>query len=348
MVLGTNTYERSSNNFDFLRVFAAICISFTHSYNLLGKANKEPIMQLSGNRFDASFLALCIFFSISGYLIAGSALRSKNIFHFAWKRFLRIQPMLIVVCLLSVFIIGPLYTTLDVDKYFADLQTWSYFRNILPMFGGQFTLPGLFASHPDIGINGSLWTLIVEERLYLFIAATMLLGLHQKYAVWITALGLNALYVGMHAGLIHFLGDFLNSPQFFFALVFIHAAALQHSFSSLKNRGLLFIVLGLAGIISSQFMPVVQDILLAWAIPVFILGMAYIKSFANHAGRYGDFTYGTYIFSFPVQQMLIAHFNLQITPLYLFTLTMLIVLPLSVSSWHLIEKKCLAYKDKLF
>ena len=38
--------ERLNNNYDFLRVFAALCITLTHSYNLILKNDDEPLMKL--------------------------------------------------------------------------------------------------------------------------------------------------------------------------------------------------------------------------------------------------------------------------------------------------------------
>lgn len=94
--------ERLNNNYDFLRVFAALCITLTHSYNLLQQSELEPLMKFSGQRVDFSFIGLSIFFSVSGYLVAKSAITSPSFKNYVWKRFLRIQPLLIVVCILSV------------------------------------------------------------------------------------------------------------------------------------------------------------------------------------------------------------------------------------------------------
>ena len=60
--------NRTNNNFDFLRVFAALCITFTHSFNLLKLDNDEPLMILSNHTIDFSFIGLSIFFSIGNVL----------------------------------------------------------------------------------------------------------------------------------------------------------------------------------------------------------------------------------------------------------------------------------------
>jgi hypothetical protein len=38
----------------------------------------------------------------------------------------------------------------------------------------QFTLPGVFTHHADKGVNGSLWTLIIEERIYILMTLIFL------------------------------------------------------------------------------------------------------------------------------------------------------------------------------
>src|SRR5690606_35773417 len=105
--------ERFRNNYDFLRIFAAFCIIFCHSFALLAKQNEEPLNQITSNRVNFSLIGLSIFFCISGYLIAKSAVKSPTPLNYLWKRFLRIQPLLIVLCLFTIFIIGPIFTKLS-------------------------------------------------------------------------------------------------------------------------------------------------------------------------------------------------------------------------------------------
>ncbi len=136
--------ERYNNNFDFLRVLAAVCITLTHSFNLLYKNREEPLMKFSGQKIDFAFIGLSIFFAVSGYLVAKSAVTSPSFKNYLWKRFLRIQPLLIIVCILTIFILGPLFTSLSAAAYFSNAGTYTYFRNIMPVFGIQFFLPGIF------------------------------------------------------------------------------------------------------------------------------------------------------------------------------------------------------------
>ncbi|MEO6904792.1 MAG: acyltransferase family protein, partial [Ginsengibacter sp.] len=71
--------ERFQNNYDFLRIFAALCIILFHSFALLGKIKSEPLFEFTKGRINFSFIGLSIFFCISGYLIAKSAVKSPTV-----------------------------------------------------------------------------------------------------------------------------------------------------------------------------------------------------------------------------------------------------------------------------
>jgi len=61
--------------------------------------------------------------------------------------------------------------------------------------------------------------------------------------------------------------------------------------------------------------------------------------------RFGDYSYGVYIYAFPVQQLAVtAGFD---GPLPNGLATILVVLPLAALSWHLVEKPALNLKDRL-
>lgn len=335
---------RLHNNYDFLRVFAALCITFTHSYNLLAQNDQEPLIEITSDKFDFSFIGLCIFFTISGYLVTKSAANSVSFKNFVWKRFLRIQPVLIVLVLATVFIVGPFYTTLNIHEYFKTLNTWTYFRNILPVFGAQFPLPGVFTHHSDTGVNGSLWTLVLEERLYCIIGLFMLIGIRKgKWFVY-AIIFFNLVFLASHLYTKHEMLPYLNKYFIQYAFMFLNAGGLYYLKIPFEKYAIPFFV---GGLILSLLVLQNESLLFLWIIllPVTILGFAYIKSPLNKTGKYGDFTYGIYIFSFPIQQALIQQFSGALKPLQLFAFTLLISVPLSVLSWHLLEKKCLSYKN---
>ncbi len=337
--------ERFQNNYDLLRILAAFCIIFYHSFALIGATHREPLVMFSGGRTNFSFIGLSTFFCISGYLIAKSAAKSPTVANYLWKRLLRIQPLLVATCILTVFLLGPFLTELPLKNYFGEGHTYSYFRNVLPMFGIQFTLPGVFVHHlADKGVNGSLWTLIVEERMYLLMTVVFLYRKDKsRYLIFLIVL-LNAFYLVNRYFFYGELLPYFSNVAFFYSLLFLNSAALY--LLNFRFKKSLFFVISSAFICCCMGVVFPQlDFIYFISIPLLINGLAKIKGKTNYAGKYGDFTYGTYVFSFPIQQVLVS--KGVTNPYLLFGVTICIVFPMAVLSWNLIEKRFLRLKHKV-
>jgi peptidoglycan/LPS O-acetylase OafA/YrhL len=63
--------------------------------------------------------------------------------------------------------------------------------------------------------------------------------------------------------------------------------------------------------------------------------------------KLGDYSYGIYIYAYPIQQSLVFIFK-DLEPLMLFGLTLLVTLPFAMVSWHFIEKPFLERRGSLF
>lgn len=335
--------ERFQNNYDLLRLLAAFFITFSHSFSLLKSAKSEPLFLLSGGSINFVTLGLGIFFAISGYLIGKSARTSPTLLNYLWKRLLRIQPLLLVTCVLTVF--GCVFfTTLSAKAYFLHPATWTYFRNIMPVFGLQYTLPGVFEGNIlESGVNGSLWTLVVEERLYLLMCLAFFLRFkHRKIFVAMVIIA-DLIYLTNGVAYQYELIPYLSNSASYYGFIFLNAAALNYlniRFAKyLRGSVIISVLLFLAAASSPAF-----RFLFIFAFPILVNSVAQIKGTANYTGRYGDFTYGVYVFSFPIQQMFIASGYFITSPYLLFLCTILISFPMAVLSWNLIESKCLSLK----
>jgi peptidoglycan/LPS O-acetylase OafA/YrhL len=64
-------------------------------------------------------------------------------------------------------------------------------------------------------------------------------------------------------------------------------------------------------------------------------------------GKFGDYSYGVYLYSFPIQQLLIHVLKPQLNGWLLSLLSLLICLPLAVASWHLLEKPAMQLKHQI-
>lgn len=84
------------------------------------------------------------------------------------------------------------------------------------------------------------------------------------------------------------------------------------------------------------------------ALPYTILYLAMLKGRLNNFSKMGDFSYGIYIYAFPVQQIIVQVYGTEINIAKMFILSFSTVLFLSILSWYFIEEKALRLKSTTF
>ena len=114
------------NNFNLIRLVAALSVIFSHSVAVLGL---PPQREFFFDRLGLSLgeMAVDVFFVTSGFLVAGSLINRRNLVAFLWARALRIYPALWVMLALTVFVLAPALTSLPAENYFAAPETYAYF-----------------------------------------------------------------------------------------------------------------------------------------------------------------------------------------------------------------------------
>ena len=148
--------EAHQNNLTALRWLAASLVLYGHAFVFLGLP--EPLFL---QWVPMGPLGVYIFFAISGYLVAQSWQRDPSVLRFLAKRALRIFPGLLACTLISVVVLGPWLTTLDMATYWRNEHTRGYFANVWLYM--TYHLPGVFAQNKlPHAVNGSLWSLPVE------------------------------------------------------------------------------------------------------------------------------------------------------------------------------------------
>jgi peptidoglycan/LPS O-acetylase OafA/YrhL len=151
-----------SNNFDFLRFLAATLVIFSHSFSFSTASGWEPLLTLTRGQSTLGGVGLGIFFVVSGFLVTQSFENSRSIARFLKARVLRIFPALAVVVCLSVFLLGPLLTSLSLGAYLSNSATYNYLSQLL-LDPSHYSLPGVFGSNVQGSLfNGPLWTLSFE------------------------------------------------------------------------------------------------------------------------------------------------------------------------------------------
>ena len=156
------------NNFNLLRFIAASMVLWGHSWPLTSSGNDPLAVAFE---IPAPHMAVDIFFGISGFLVTSSLLSRKNVVVFSLARLLRLVPGLFISTLLTVFCIGLYFTTLPIDEYLRHPDIYQYIWVNSTLLQTQVSLPGVF----DGGVNGSLWTLPYEFKMYSVLACIGLL-----------------------------------------------------------------------------------------------------------------------------------------------------------------------------
>src|SRR5262252_2995814 len=108
------------NNFDALRLIAAVAVIFSHSFLIAqGTGANEWLNLLTGNQCMLGLTGVFVFFAISGFLVTQSFEQTQGPLRYLAKRCLRIFPAFIVILVLTAFVLGPIVTTLPPADYFA-------------------------------------------------------------------------------------------------------------------------------------------------------------------------------------------------------------------------------------
>jgi len=326
------------NNFDFIRMLAAFMVMFSHSYPLtFGENDNEPLFVLTGCQTDFGITAVSIFFIISGFLVSQSLVRKKNLADYFRARILRIFPALIVMILLVVFVAGPILTSLSFKDYFTHSDTYTYLTMMYVFNNKVQDLPGVFVNNPyHHVINGSLWTIRYELTCYIALPAIVLLFRKQV----VTSLVLTA-------AVIYIAFNLFFAPEYLivlFSLCFLSGSLFYFFRNKIPMHWMIAVVAAGLLVVSVPLRLLQQAF--PWLVGYLVIYLALVpKSRLTRFGKYGDFSYGFYIWAFPIQQI-VAQYYSHLGTYFNVLISFPFVLLLAIGSWHLIEKPALEWKSK--
>jgi peptidoglycan/LPS O-acetylase OafA/YrhL len=324
-----------NNSFDLVRFIAAVSVLISHHFALSGF--EEPYVPVMRASLGATSVA--VFFVISGYLIYGSLQRSNRWDAFFAARFLRIMPNLTCALVLSSGVML---------LWFANYSNLSshidYVVHNMGMFfhGAKARIPGVLDGQPSRSINGSFWTLPYEFWLYVALFCIFLTPARLRLAtLLVAALGANAIYLWIP-----------ESERIFFlrwiyigklGLYFLSGALVAALWPLIVRRCQIAACCAIVGIAVARLALPGESLLFTLSLAVLIIVISKTSIFAAF-GRYGDASYGIYIFAFPVQQLSIYNINS-------FWLSMTVALVITVvigyATWHTFEERCLRFKPQL-
>jgi peptidoglycan/LPS O-acetylase OafA/YrhL len=336
------------NNFDALRLVAAISVIFSHSFLIAeGTQNNEWLIRLTGNQSILGLPGVFVFFAISGFLVTQSFEQTPDPWRFLAKRSLRIFPGLFVATLLSAFVLGPLVTTLPLGAYLNRLEPYEYvFGNTL-LDQTVHELPGVsFIENPvGLEINGSLWTLRLEFVMYLMVLALGLLRLlTARVAVLLLAFGMACLRFEILYPLEKWSWFFELLSEWGWLVGFFAAGAVLYKLRNTRIFDGRIALAALAGLALS--------VPLRLFIPLFPVFGCYLALWVAltprlpviPAARFGDFSYGLYIYGWPVEETVVWLSGGRASWWEVFWLALLAAAGLAFLSWHLVERPMLRLK----
>lgn len=326
------------NNFDALRLVAALSVIFSHSFLIAeGTGVNEPLNRLTGNQCMLGLAGVFVFFAISGFLVTQSFEQTHGPLRYLAKRCLRIFPAYIVVLVLTAFVLGPLVTSLPLGDYLHREEPYWYVIDNAFFSLKLHELPGvMFVDNPvGLEVNGSLWSLGYEFEMYLMVLALGVLRVIKlPVCLMLLALGMACI----HFDALGFLGGWGWMLGFFAAGMVIY-----------KLRGLRifnpqFAFLAALGLVLASYYG--QFILF---FPIFGCYLALYLALNPKlpvipAARFGDLSYGLYIYGWPSQQIVIWLMHGHAAWWQVFPLATALAGMLAFLSWHLIEQRALQLK----
>jgi len=253
------------------------------------------------------------------------------------KRIARIWPALILCVLISAFIFSPIFGGGTIDRP----QLFSYvLKNIGNVYNQHF-VSGVYDDHPDRSLNGSLWSLTLEARLYFVLFLAMLIGLHKtRPQLGILMVCIVAQLVVQPSNLVLLGSDttLFGAPSFPLNTLLFVAGAL---FFISGGGGLNYFYIICLALIVFMIAPGMH--LKSASFWVFVVSLSLFLSrlpLLHTIKLPGDYSYGVYLYGWPAQQIVYSCAP-KLIPELNFIFAAGFALGMAALSWHFLEKPIL-------
>lgn len=337
-----NPNSTHKNQFDKIRILAALVVIFSHHFPLANQAAptwlENPLLHWS----MTGGVAVMTFLTISGYLVTASWLRKPQFLPFIWNRFLRIWPGLFVSVMVSVFVFGLIFTTSSAHEFLSSWMTKEFILKNISLFRSSGLLPNVYTNLRCVNcVNGVYWTIPLEFTCYLVLGVLGLIGaLRYKFiANTIGVLYIATFIVFFNSDFTGLLRLWIEYPAYFVAGALI---AMNQDWFSRHGKVALLIAAPLA--IGLYFFTPYKGCARILLLPMLIVFIGNLPSTDNWFTRLGDPSYGIYLYGYPIAQSVLS-----LWPKLDFVSSMLVTFALAIAagyaSWYLVESRALRLKS---
>lgn len=331
------------NNFQLLRFLAASAVILFHCYALTDRWTSEPLWRLAPE-MNLGALGVKVFFVISGFLVTQSWYARRRLDQFVIARVLRVYPALIVATVWTIAL-AAMSSRVPTLGFLAHPQTGDFFWRTALGLGAPDRLPGAFARNPfPDAVNGSLWTLPIELRLYLVLAIAGVLTLLTRRVLWlVAALAAGVATVLWPAWMPRLLpGDAMVVREL--ALLFL-LGSLAYAWRDALPLSLVAAAAAI-GLVAWNPGGYPRGVLLFAPLLAYVVLVVACHPRLRFRlfNRAGDYSYGLYVYAFPIQQTVVQRMA-GVEPLTLFAYAFPVALVMAMASWYAIERPALGLKS---
>jgi peptidoglycan/LPS O-acetylase OafA/YrhL len=342
----SETAEPVRNNFDSIRLAMALLVVWSHSFAIhLGSEDSEWLSLLFGGFYNAGNLAVMAFFVISGFLITQSYVRSRTNWSYFSKRVRRIYPGYMVATTISAFVFVRFIPHRDGAGVLAFAKA-AGFNLLLRSYAPVADMTGrqdgaLFM------VNGALWSIPFEFWCYIGVAILGAVALATNRRILLALLVSVMLahecldWLGLKPGL-GIIGIIFGWPYLWTKILpsFLLGMVVYAYRASLPRSGFLLAALGIASIVACHLNEGLAFLLVSPSLAYGVFYVAFDDRLPLHgAARFGDFSYGVYLYGFVVQRVLQFTIARDWNLAEFFLTSASLALVAGVLSWHLVEKQ---------
>ena len=344
------TKTHPENAFDLLRLLLALSVILSHSRLIGGYGNFDFLSSITKGQTNFADFGILGFFGLSGYLITSSFNNSKSIYSFISHRIIRIFPAYWVCLIITAFCIAPAISiiegfSLNEFNFFKEQGSTYYIFNNFFLKINQWSINNLLdGAYYNGSLNGSLWSLFPELLCYILVVFLGVTGIF-KNNKWLL------LMIAAYLLIIYALNDIFEikygptililTPNLKLFCAFICGSIIytyrEILFNDIKSK-IAFCILSILLLKFGGF-----DIIAPFSITFCLIAAFSLFSFKL---KY-DISYGMYIYSFPVQQLVSAYYKQTISFIPFTIICVSLTAILAIISCILIEQPASTLRKKL-